>query len=204
MATAYAELELSLHRRDGGYGLELRYNQPESDADVRLLRDDTAPVRFDAVRLRELALDPEAYGLYLGQCLLADPGTREAFAQARANAQALDAPLRVRIFIGGNAPELHGLRWETLRDPRDGAALVTNEGLLFSRYLSSADWRPVRLRPQSDLRALALAANPSNLARFGLAPVDVVGELRRAKAGQGGARAHPAHGAGRAGPPSRA
>ena len=49
-------------------------------------------------------------------------------------------------------PSYTELRWETLRDPRDGAALLAGEGLLFSRYLSSADWRPVRLRPQSELR----------------------------------------------------
>ena len=58
--------------------------------------------------------------------------------------------------------------------------------MLFSRYLSSPDWRRVRLRPQGDLRALALAANPSNLNQYDLAAIDVEGELGRLRAGLGG------------------
>ena len=45
--------------------------------------------------------------------------------------------------------------------------------LVFSRYLSSPDWRRVRLRPKGDLRALALVANPSNLDSYKLASLDV-------------------------------
>jgi hypothetical protein len=110
---------------------------------------------------------------------------RAAFAQARSGAASLDAPLRLRLFVGPSAPELHNLRWETLRDPEDGAPLLLGEQLLFSRYLSSGDWRPVKLRPKGDLRALVAVANPSDLAKYKLAPVDVAGELERAKAGLG-------------------
>ena len=39
----YAELELGLSRRDGGsYSLDLRFSQPGSDADIRLVRDGAA------------------------------------------------------------------------------------------------------------------------------------------------------------------
>jgi hypothetical protein len=93
--------------------------------------------------------------------------------------------LRLRLLIGPSASELHSLRWETLRDPHSGAPLCTDENVLFSRYLSSLDWRPVRLRPRSDLSALVVIANPSNLASYQLAPVDVAGELERARAGLG-------------------
>ena len=62
-------------------------------------------------------------------------------------AQSLEAPLRVRLFIGPSAPELHNLRWETLIDPTTNLAgdsatatpLLTNENIIFSRYLSSLD-----------------------------------------------------------------
>jgi hypothetical protein len=85
---------------------------------------------------------------------------------------------------------LHHLRWETLRDPEDHSWLLTDERLLFSRYLSSVDWRPVRLRPQGALRALVVIANPANLSDYRpdgqpLAPVDVAGELARAQAALG-------------------
>ena len=51
-------------------------------------------------------------------------------------------------MIGSSASELQGVHWEMLRDPQDGSPLSTSENLLFSRYLSSLDWRPVRLPRQ--------------------------------------------------------
>jgi hypothetical protein len=182
----YAELELTLHRRDSAsYALELRFNHPESDADIRLMRDGAAPVQFDATLLLAATIDSEAYGRSLAESLFADPAARSAFAQARISAESLGAPLRLRLLIGADATELHSLRWEMLRDPEDGAPLLMGEQLLFSRYLSSHDWRPVKMRPKGDLRALVAIANPSGLERYSLAPVDVDGELERANAGLG-------------------
>ena len=111
-----------------------------------------------------------------------------AFAQARSSAQTLQVPLRLRLFIGPSAPELHSLCWETLRDPQEDAWLLTSEHCLFSRYLSSFDWRPVRLRPQADLHALVAIASPTDVATYqpggrSLAALDVAGELARARAG---------------------
>jgi len=175
----YAELELTLSRRDGDrYAAELRFSQPGSDADIRLMRD-AALIRLDHAALAALASDPAEYGRLLGQTLFADEALRRGFDSARAGAATLDAPLRLRLFVGDSAPELHALRWETLRLPDDDAGIVTSERLLFSRYLSSGDWRPIKLRPKSDLRAVALIANPADLARYRLAPVDVEGEASR-------------------------
>lgn len=182
----YADLEISLSRWDTDtYRVELRYSQPDSDVDIRLAPSTPSLVRFDSTQLQMLSLDPTAYGTLLGSSLFADETLRTAFAQARSNAQALDASLRLRLFIDSTAPELHALRWETLRDPQDGASLVTSQRILFTRYLSSQDWRRVKLRPQGELRALVFIANPSNLAEYSLAPVDVAGELARARAGLG-------------------
>lgn len=178
--TDYADLEISLRRHHvNGYVVDLRYNQPDSDADLRLTRrsEDTPPTEFDRDRLREAAFDPTAYGQLLGECLLSDPEVRAAFEQARASAQSLDASLRVRLMIDPSAPELHSLHWETLRDPRDGALLFTGENIAFSRYLSSFDWRPVHLRPQSELKALIVVANPNGLDKYDLPPADVPREL---------------------------
>ncbi len=180
--TAYADLEIGLHRRDAdSYVVELRFSQPDSE-EIRLVQ---GLAYFDVSRLRALTLDAAAYGQQLSEILFADPAIRTEFGQARSVAQAREAALRLRLFIPPAAPELHSLRWETLRDPQGGAPLLTGEHILFSRYLSSQDWRPARLRRQGDLRALVVIANPANLARYQLAPVDVEGESARAKSGLG-------------------
>ncbi len=94
-------------------------------------------------------------------------------------------PLRVKLFIGPGAPELHSVRWETLREPQEGSSLFINENILFSRYLSSFDWRPVRLRPRAELRALVFIANPTDIADYHMAVLNVAEELDRAKSGLG-------------------
>lgn len=180
--TEYADLEITLNRWNADtYRVELRYSQPDSDVDIRLAPGTPALARFDPVQLQMLALDPTAYGTLLGANLFGDPNVHTAFAQARANAQSQDASLRLRLFIDSAAPELHALRWETLRDPRDGSSLATSERILFTRYLASQDYRRVKVKPQAELRALVFIANPSNLADYSLAPVDAAGELERAK-----------------------
>jgi hypothetical protein len=89
--------------------------------------------------------------------------------------------------MGSSATALHGLRWETLRNPTDRSTLLTNENVLFSRYLSSQDWRPVGVRPRGELKALAVVAGPSDLESIDagrpLAPVRVDEELARAREG---------------------
>src|SRR5512142_1808282 len=176
-----ADLELTLRRVSiDAFAVQARYSQPDSDADQYLTSGGPCLVRFDFARLRSLALDSRAYGTLLGQQLFADTNLRQGFALARSNARSLDAPLRLRLFIDPSAPELHALRWETLRDPSDDACLATSERVLFSRYLASGDWRRVPRRARSELRALVVIANPSDLATFNLPPVQVEQELQRA------------------------
>jgi len=170
-----ADLEVSLTRRDAGlYAIEMRFTQPGSEADVRLEAGagDPALVHLDPAALRERLLDADAYGATLGAALFAPAAAAAMYARCEATAQELGVPLRLRLAIGADAPELHGLRWETLRSPA-GARLVASDQVQFSRYLSSADWQPVRLRPQSELRVLVAIANPAGLDAYGLAAVNV-------------------------------
>ena len=81
-------------------------------------------------------------------------------------AESLDMPLRVRLSIDRNAAELHSLAWEALCDPETGALLATREQMLFSRFISSEDWRPVHLRPRDEMRALVAIANPANVSSY--------------------------------------
>ncbi len=168
--------------------MEFRFHHPDSVAD-QLLQPGQLRVRFDLERLAEHMFDPDAYGRVLSKNLFIAP-VKEAFGKARSLAQSDDLALRVRLLIGPSAPELHGLRWETLRDPLDGTALLIDEGIVFSRYLASLDWRPVGVRPRSQLRALVVIADPSNLNAYEapgrtLPPVDVEGELQRTQQAMG-------------------
>ena len=182
----YADLELSLHKADAGmYSVQFRFSLPGSEADTGLGQEkpvwvelDTADEAFDAD-----VLDAETYGKTLTAAFFKDLALQTAFAQARASAQGQNLPLRLRLWISASAPELHRLRWELLRDPQDNSPLSTNENIYFSRYFSSLDWRPVRLSQKGSLSALVAVANPSDLANYKLASIDIAGELQRARAG---------------------
>lgn len=184
MTTIHPDLELALHRRDGdAYSLEMRFSDPASEVDRTY--SSAQPIHFDPVGLRQRAGDAAAYGDLLGSQLLADPAGRSFFDQAVAVSQSQGHPLRIRLAIGPSAPELHSLRWETLRLPNSDSPLLTSETLRFSRFLSSLDWRPASLRPEGELRALVVVANPSDLARYRLEPVDAAAEETIARAGLG-------------------
>lgn len=181
----YADLELGLHRHDAeSCVVDLRFSEPESDADIRISPGRLCLARFDLAALSARASDALAYGRMLSDSLFAAPELRAAFARARTGAQALDIPLRLRLYIGPSVPELHQLHWETLGDP-EGDGPLLGETIYFSRYLSSGDWRPVRLRPRSELRALVVVAAPSDLAAYRLAPIDAGAEAARARSSLG-------------------
>jgi hypothetical protein len=179
-----AELEIGLHRREADtYAVEFRFSLPDSEAEVRLGQ---GIARFDTGTLATLAPGEDLYGQTLTKSLFADAAVQTAFAQAFASVQSQELTLRLRIFIGPSATELNNLHWESLRNPLDDTPLATNENILFSRYLTSLDWRPIHLRPKSSLRALVVIANPKNLSEYqNLAPIDVEGELNRARQGLG-------------------
>ena len=71
----------------------------------------------------------------LTAALFADPNLRSDFSEART--AALDNVLRLRLCVDKNAPELHFVRWELLRDPDDddNGFLSMHENIRFSRYL---------------------------------------------------------------------
>ena len=182
----YADLELSLHRLDAtSYQVDFRFSQPESDADIRLSQGEQARAVFDLEKLSGLLVDPDEYAAELTRCLFGSEALRMAFSQARMSAQSQNAALRLRLFIGASAPELHGLCWELLRDPSTSMPLATDANILFSRYLSSLDWRPVRLKPRGELKALVVVSAPSDLKNYKLAEIDRDAEIERAEKGLG-------------------
>jgi hypothetical protein len=182
--TDYADLELGLHRFQADlYTVEMRFSIPGSDTDTRLGHGAPVRVNLKVEELRELQLDPQEYAATLTKALFEPARLQVAFAEAVASAQSQDLPLRLRLLISSSAPELHNLRWELLRNPKTNTPLATDEMILFSRYLSSTDWRPVKLLSRGDLKALIAVANPSDLGNYKLAPIDEAAEIERAQKG---------------------
>lgn len=189
---AAADLEIGLHRQgESEWRVELRFSTEERGT----IGPDTlvsGSADLDLARLTDLRhggrTPMEEYGRVLTDGLFSEAGVRAEFAKARATAATMARPLRIRLLIAPSAPELHPLRWETLLDPSDGTPLLTDSNVLFSRYLTSSDWRPVRMRLRGELSALAVVANPRNLSEYApdgreLSRVDVDGELERARSG---------------------
>jgi hypothetical protein len=186
--TEYALLEIGLHRHDANwYRVEPRLWLPGEDVERRPPATSSLLARFDLEQLGRHVAYGDDYGPLLTESLFGPEELRTLFGQARAlQAQDPPVPLRLRLHVGPSAPELHEVRWETLRDPQNPDALLAlDDNVLFSRYLSSWDWRSVRLQAKAALKALAIIANPSDLAEYHLAPVDVPGELERARDGLG-------------------
>jgi hypothetical protein len=180
------ELEISLSRHyRGKYAAQVRVNDPQAQF---LRAPERGVIRLHEDELLNKANNPAAYGQQLFDDLFAPENVQRLYDEVRAIAQKENRPLRLRLFIERDAPELHDWRWETLNDPRPGGgSLLTNERILFSRFLSSNSWEAAPLRAEGDLRALVVIANPGNLAdpQINLTPVDVPQESQRAQAGLG-------------------
>jgi predicted ATPase len=188
----FADLELTLRHAGDAYAVEVQFVPAGSSAPIRLIAGDPPQARLDEAALQELreaVLDMRLYGERLTGLLFADSRLAAAFGRAVAAAQGAAAPLRLRLRLDERDPLLHSLHWEALRDPASlsQALLGTSERLRFSRFLSSDDMQPLRPRPRAALRALVAVANPAGLERYKLAPVDVAGEVARARDGLGAA-----------------
>lgn len=192
MSRGEADLEVVLRWRpaEGKFDVSLAYDDPSDPYDRRnLVRD---PIDIDTGALNLLADDEPAYGAALSDMLFASDESRTFYAEARAVVDRRGAPLHMRLLVDPRAPRrFHAMRWESLRDPADGQPIATKPNLLFSRYLSSGDWRKIAPPPRHDLHALLVVANPRNLADYKrggtvLHPINVDEELRRAHAALAG------------------
>lgn len=156
------------------YTVQYRVDLPGNAAADRVTVQE---LHLDRVGLLEHWLDPPVYGQLLTDFLFSPGPARDAFTRARA----ADTELRIRLSFGPNAADLQGHRWETLRDPHHpGRPLLSDRNIHFSRFLSSFDWRPVRLRPSTHLRALIVVANPAPHGAWAFAAVKVDAERARA------------------------
>lgn len=174
-----------------GYRLELRFLQPGSQSEVDPASGQELFLPLDLEEFKLLETDHTLYGKKLSERLFALEPVRTAFAQARAVADASGQALRIRLQAAPGAREVHALHWEALYEPDGSAPLFTSQKLFFSRYLSSDDWRPVRLTPKHALRALVAIANPSDLDVYSMAEVNPGEELARVQVALAGIEVDP-------------
>mgnify|MGYP001202586510 CR=1 FL=1 len=173
---------LTIHRLpDDTYFTDVMIHHDDSPANTILARD--IPITLDFIALRELVNDPDAYGRLLSQQYFADPRLRKAWVLARS--YAAFETLQLRLNLPSEAANLHNIAWETLRDPEADVPLALQERIRFVRYAVTPDLNPIVIPPRPNLRALIIVANPSDLAQYGLAPIDVYSEVDRARAALG-------------------
>jgi hypothetical protein len=170
----YADLEITVGRTlEDNYITRMRLHMPHSAADVDLLEIDPVRIVIDEQQLL-LAVTDLDYGKELGSVLFADPTVREAFASARTVAARGADALRIRLNIAPTAQALHALHWEKLVLPGTEEHLFDQARFPFSRFIQSGDLRDAHLRRYEDLRALFVAANPTDLAqKYKLQPINV-------------------------------
>lgn len=174
----YVTLQIVLHRIGEAYQIEMAHTDPSSHAQVASVR---AFAAIDMAALLAIGALPIEYGNTLARQLFSDNNIKKRFLQIEAATQASGGFLRLSLCIDPSAQEIQSLHWELLRHPESGAALATSETVLFSRFIVSRDFRPVKLRPRTDLVALIAvsAPPPAKLQKMDLAPVDFAGEVAR-------------------------
>jgi hypothetical protein len=177
----YGEIEIGLYRsQPEAIRVELRVNDPDTQGEI-------APVGGQINITPEKLLDelfaqqndPDEYGKKLAEYVFESAEIRERFGETKAAFEVRGMPIRLRVQISLSLAELHGIAWELLRDPKTGGTLATSERIVFSRFILSQDWRAIKLRPKTELKALIAVASPTDLAEHKLAAVEV--ELDRAR-----------------------
>jgi hypothetical protein len=185
------EIGLTATASPGTYAIQLRHQSPKSDIIGTFDAADPPLLTLDFVaQLASLADDPTTYGRQLHAALFEDPRVVDVFARARYEANDNEGKLRVRLKLPRASPELHGLCWEAIGDPRNpDRPLAGARDVMLSRSVGlhyNETPRPYQPRsPGRRLRALAVIPNGSNLDSYGLSALDPAAELARAKSALG-------------------
>lgn len=187
----YGEIEIGLHRsQPETIQVELRVNDLGTQGEIAPAR---GQINITPEKLSEelfaLQNDPDEYGKKLAEYVFEPAEIRERFGEMKAAFESRAMPIRLRVQISSSLAELHGLCWELMRDPKTGTTLATSERIVFSRFILSQDWRIIKLRPKSEMKALIAISSPSDLADSNLTPVDTEGEIARARESLAGIQA---------------
>ncbi len=159
----FADMEIRiLERTKRGYPVEITL-----DGERQFSRGYLASAEL----LRVPSVSPQVDGERLFNCLFGDSQLKVAWNQARV----LYPQFRIRLRIDAEAPELHSVPWELLRDPGAGLRppqdLAASPASPFSRYLAGP-WQPggpIAIRP---VRLLVAISSPGNMGKYAQATAD--------------------------------
>src|ERR1700754_1968419 len=116
MVMPVREIEIRIERADEGlWRAGMRLADPANDLESVLVEPVDPALDIPAL-IGEA--DRDAYGRMLWAMLFGESAAAPLYAAFR-RARAMtggDQALRVRLSIGADAPQLHGIRWETLCD----------------------------------------------------------------------------------------
>lgn len=111
----------------------------------------------------------------LFRALFVVDGVRDSFYHSLGLVEGEQRGLRIRLNI--EPPELSTVPWEYLYDEGKNYFLATSPKIILSRYLQVQ--QPIRdLLVSPPLKVLVAISNPSNLADWGMAPVNVAEERK--------------------------
>jgi hypothetical protein len=167
--TTYTDLEIRIGKKQvPGYPVEITFNGEQ----------EFPPGFLDPAQVEINRAKPQETGNRLFAWLFSDDTLKTAWARARGQ-----QPLRrVRLRIDAEAPELHDIPWELLRDPGEGGVpldITAAEATPFSRYLAG-EWMPGSPILKRPIRMLVAIANPTDLVTQDLA-IDGDAEWARLK-----------------------
>lgn len=151
--------------------LDLRLRRGEADTyTIELFLDygsvmqaDRSEAQFDFRVLEALTHDPPVYGEYLANALFADRRVHTLFVQTLDLLMRENRLLRLSLTIDQDAVELHHLRWEMLYDPERRNPLALSPNVIFSRFLTSAQWTAVELRQRRKLQVMVVISTPRGI-----------------------------------------
>ena len=185
MAERYADLEIAFRwvEEPNQQGLDVGLRFVLSDQPVDNWKHPLGLLKIDLQELAGKANDVDSYAEALTRMVFSRDDIAEFYTAAA------PAHRTGRSTCGSTwmpRPALHRVRWELLRDPGEGHPVATSDGILFSRYLSSPDFRMLPWRTKQATRALVVIAAPSDLGEYapgGQRAADVKVDMERRSAG---------------------
>lgn len=154
-----------------GYTASMLFRGPENTSEVELVF--AAPLTIDQQILRELAIDPQAYGTSLTDQVFNDSRMRQAWARVRGYTEGVNSLLQLRIRLEGGASLLQEIRWELLQAPDSGVPLASS---FYQRSIKSVNFASIALPATNNRRVLVAIAAPSDLPSYALLPIDGMAE----------------------------
>ncbi len=168
MASEYADVEIRILPLEAeGYPVEITFS-----GEQEFPRGYLDPALLPWKRKVSAAAEGEE----LFERLFRDRELQQAWTEARGQSRLR----RLRLRIDDDAPQLHTLPWEALRNAAPGSPpedLAADAETPFSRYLAGR-WRPGRPVLERPIRILAAIADPEDLDDYGFVPLDVEAERR--------------------------